>query len=497
MTSENISTDKYLRIAVGPLLFLVALLLPIFGPTEARIGFGILFWMVYWWVTDAIDMKITCLVPFIVVAFYPFVGREDILKMYMHRDLFLIIGASLIVCAWVKWDLARRVALAFLSRFSNDARLQAVGWFLLCGFVSFFMGNTPVGAIFAPIAVSALLYVGYKTHQDRYNSKAASNILIAVAWGASIGGMTTPLGGGQALVTWSFLTDYLGQEVFFLDWTLRMLPVSILVMGAVALFFYWVMKPDPDEMRFKGSRDFYRQELKEMGPMGFEEKLCGYGFVAIVLLVILRPLYADALSGPAWEWLHPSHLFFIFAVLLFVIPSIKEKGETLLSVSMVKANFPVAIIFIWPAAVALGRILNETGASAVFGSWLQPMINAGTIPAILAVSTGSTFLSQFISDTAAAGVLIPIMIETFHNWAGLEYGAIAWVWISGAALSWSFAIVSATGAQAIAAGFGANVKRMFVYGMGVALLSALVTTLYFIITVGILKLDFYILPPGM
>lgn len=491
------TSDKYLKIMAGPLLFFVTLMLPVFGPVEARIGFGILFWMVYWWVTAAVDMKVTCLVPIIVVAFYPFVGREDILKLYMHKDLFLIMGASLLTCAWVRWGLAKRVALGVLSRLNNNTRLQAVGWFLLCGFVSFFLGNTPVGAIFAPIAVAALLYAGYKTFQQRYDSKAASNILIAVAWGASIGGMTTPLGGGQAVVTWSFLTDYLGQEVFFLDWTLRMLPVSILVMTAVALFIYFVMKPDPEEEFFKGSREFYREELKEMGPMGFEEKLCGYGFLLIVILAITRVFYADYVGGEAWAWLHPSHMFFIFAVLLFIIPSIKEKGETLLSVPSVVSSFPVAILFIWPGAVALGRVLKETGASAVFGTWLQPMIDAGTIPAILAVSVGSTMLSQFVSDTAAAGILIPLVIEAFNNWAGLEYGAVAWVWIAGAALSWSFAIVSATGAQAIAAGFGANIKRMFVYGMMIAVLTSVITTLYFIVTIGILKLDFYILPPGM
>lgn len=497
MASENVTADKHLKIIVGPLLFVVALLLPFLGPLEARIGFGILFWMVYWWITDAVDMKVTCLVPFAVVCFYPFVDRENLLKLYMHKDLFLILGASLLTCAWAKWGLARRVALGFLSKFSNDSRTQAVGWFLLCGTVSFVMGNTPVGAIFTPIAVSALLYVGYKTHQDRFNSKAASNILIAVAWGASIGGMVTPLGGGQALVTWSFLTDYLGREVFFLDWSLRMLPVSLLVMASVALFFYYVMKPDPEELKFKGSRDFYREELKEMGPMGFEEKLCAYGFVFMILLVIFRPFYADHISGPAWEWLHPSPLFFIFATLLFFIPSVREKGETVLSLQTVRDHFPVGIVFIWPAAVALGRILNETGTSAVFAAWLQPMIDAGTVPAIIAVGAGSTFLSQFVTDTAAAGVLVPLMLDAFHNWAGLEFGAVAWVWIAGASLSWSFAIVSATGAQAIAAGFGANIRRMFVYGMGVAVLSAVVTILYFIVTVAILKLDFYMLPPGM
>ena len=491
-------TRQLPKIMIGPLLLLIALMLPIFGESiTARLGFGILFWMVYWWVTAVVDMKITCLVPIIVVAFYPFIPREDALKLYMHRDLYLIVGASLITSAWIRWDLARRISLNFLSFFSNNTRVQAVGWFWLCGMASFIMGNTPVGAIFAPIAVAALFYAGYKTFQQRYDSKAASNVLVAVAWGASIGGMTTPLGGGQAMVTWSFFNDYLGREIFFLDWTLRMLPLSLLVMGAVSLIIYYVMKPDPEEERFKGTRDFYRQELKDMGPMSFEEKFCGYGFLTIIILAISRPLYVGTLAGPWFEWMHPAHMFFIFAILLFVIPSKQEKGEALLTVPTVVQNFPAAILFIWPGAVALGRVLSKTGADVVLAGWIQPLIDAGTITAIVGLSAGSTFLSQFATDTAAAGILIPIVMEAFNDWAGLEQGSVAFIWVAAASLSWSFAVVSATGAQAIVAGFGSNIKRMFIYGMLVAFVCSIITILYFVITIGILKLPFYTMPPGL
>ena len=490
------TSDRLMKILIGPLLLIVALYLPFLGPTKARIGFGILFWMVYWWVTVAVDIKVTCLVPLIVAAFYPFMSREEAFRLYMHEEFFLILGATMVAAGWIRWGFARRVALKFLSKFSNNVQVQTVAWFLLCGAVSFIMGNTTVGAIFAPIAVAALLYAGYSSFDQRYNSKGASNILIAVAWGASIGGMTTPLGGGQALVTWGFFQKYLGTEIYFVDWTMRMLPVSILVMAASAVFMYYFMKPDPGEEYFQGTKDFYKKELKEMGPMGFEEKVCFYGFILVIFLAIARPLYADMLKGDAFAWLHPSALFFIFAVHLFLIPSVREKGQTILSLETLQAHFPVAILFIWPGAIALGRVLQQTGASKVFASWMQPMLDAGTIPAIFVISLGSTMLSQFVSDTAAAGILIPLVIDAFKNWGGSQYGATAFIWISGAALSWSFAVVSATGAQAISAGYGANIKRMFVFGMYVAVICALVTTLYFIVTVGVMNWSFYTMPPG-
>ena len=486
--------SKLLKILAGPVIFIVTLLLPFFGPVEARIGFGIMFWMVTWWVTVAVDIKITCLVPILVAAIYPYMPVEKVMAAYVHKHALLIIGASMVTAAWARWGLAKRIALRFLTLFGNNVQTQMVAWFIFCGVISFVMGNTPVGAIFAPIAVAALLYAGFESYQQRHDSKAASNILIAVAWGASVGGMTTPLGGGQAVVTMGIMEKYIGHEVYFVDWAIRMLPVSLLVMLAMSLFMYFFMRPEIKT--FSGSKSFYRDELEKMGPMKYEEKIVLYSFLLIVLLAITRPMYVDMIKGPYFKWLHFSPLFFILAALLFFLPAKNGKKETILSIPTLTKYFPIAILFIWPAAVALGRILNKTGSSEVFAQWMQAFIGYGDVVSIAAISTGANLLSQMTSDTASAGVVMPLIIETFKDWGGLQYGAIAYMWIAGAALSWSYAVASATGAQGIVAGYGANLQRMFVYGLLGALISIIVTVLYFVVTISVLKLDFYILPPG-
>lgn len=342
------SCNKKIHQIMGPVLFLVALALPFLGPIQARVGFGILLWMVYWWVTVAVDIKVTCLVPLFVVAFYQYMPVQKVMEAYAHKHAFLIVGASMVTAAWARWGFAKRVALKFLMLCGNRVQTQMVAWFLFTGVVSFVMGNTPVAAVFAPIAAASLLYAGFESFEQRWNSPAASNILIAIAWGASVGGMTTPLGGGQAVVTLGFLEKYVGHEVFFIDWTLRMLPVSLCVMVAVAAYLYLAMKPEIEY--FEGSRNFYREELKSMGPMKYEEMIVFWGFMLIVLLALTRPLYAVYVKGPAWTWLDPSPLFFIFAILLYFWPSRSQSGENLLSISTLTRYFPIAIIFIWPAA---------------------------------------------------------------------------------------------------------------------------------------------------
>lgn len=485
---------RWLHILAGPALFLVSLALPFLGPLSARFGFGILFWMIYWWVTVPIDIKVTCLVPVLVAAAYPFMPIDRVVAAYADKEMLLIIGMSMMTAAWARWGFARRIGLHFLSLVGNNVQAQTVAWFWLCGVVSFVVANTPVGAIFAPVAVAALLYAGYQSFEQRYKSAAASNILIAVSWGAAVGGMTTPLGGGQAVVTLSFFEKYLKHEVYFLDWTIRMLPLSLLVMTAMSIMMYYFMRPEITE--FKGSKDYYRRELAQMGPMTYEEKVISFAFLLVVGLAMLKPLYAQYVKGPNFAWLNFSPLFFIVASLLFFWPARTKTNENIISIPTLVQHFPITILFIWPASVALGTILNDTGVSAVFAQWLQPFIAAGDVAAISAVTIGSNGLSQVTSDTATAGVMMPLVIKAFSHWNGLEYGAVAFIWIAGASLSFSYATASATGAQGIVAGYGANLQRMFVYGMLGGLISIVITIAYFWITVAVLKLDFYILPPS-
>ena len=107
--------------------------------------------------------------------------------------------------------------------------------------------------------------------------------------------MATPLGGGQSVVTYGLLNKYLGQNIYFIDWTLRMVPSSLLIIAGVGAMMYF-MRTDME--RFSGSREFYRQELEKLGPMTYEEKISLYGFALAIILAIIQPLYAPYTKGP-------------------------------------------------------------------------------------------------------------------------------------------------------------------------------------------------------
>ena len=110
---------RWFHVLAGPALFFVALALPVLGPLNARFGFGILFWMIYWWVSVPVDIKATCLVPILVAAAYPFMPIDKVLQAYVDKDMLLIIGMSMMTAAWARWGFARRIGLHFLSFVGN------------------------------------------------------------------------------------------------------------------------------------------------------------------------------------------------------------------------------------------------------------------------------------------------------------------------------------------------------------------------------------------
>lgn len=493
--SSRFTPKQWLNILLGPALLALTVSVPLFGPVEARFGFGILFWMVWWWISAIIDIKVTCLVPIFVACLYAYMPLGKVLEAYVHQEAALIFGATAIIVAWVRWGFSQRLALNFLMRISGNVRAQTAGWFILCGVISFVVGNTTVAAMFAPIAVAALMYSGFKTNEDRWNSKAASNILIAVAWGASVGGMATPLGGGQSVITYGLLNKYIGYQIYFTDWFIRMVPVSICVILGVATLMYFM---NTDMERFSGTKEYYKQELAKLGPMSYEEKIALGGFALAIGLALLEPAYASFIKGsPFFGWLNPTKIFCMIPMLLFFMPSKSNPEENILSTTALKKFFPVTILFMWPASVALSKIISQTGASAVFAGWITPFLGFSDGWSIAAWAIASNALSQVTTDTAAAGVMVPLAIESMNNWRGMDFGSVAWIWVTGSAISWSYAVASATGAQGIVAGYGANLRTMFIWGLAAAAVSVIITIAYFYIAIVVLDASFYTLPPGV
>ncbi len=486
MNTENdkngLSLKKAVLVGIGPLLYIICLMIPELGTLPSRAAFGVTFWLIYCWVSRCIPIDFTFVIPILGATFVPIAPMGKILSAYMDPLILLIVGACAIAAAWIKWGFARRLALRFLVLAGNGTRAQVALWFVLSTVVSMVVADTVVAAAFAPLAIAMLVAVGYETFEQRWNSKIAANIVLAVAWGSALGGFGTPLGGGQALVVYRLLGEAIGKPIDFYAWSIRVIPPTLLIMGAMLLYMRYFLGYEKD--RFEGSREIYVDELKKLGPMSKAEWYSAIGFLIGVLLVFLEPLYKAYIPYK----LDFGAIFFAISIALFLIPT-HVKGENVLSTGTLAKYFPLTAITLWPTAMALAKILEISGALKVVGGWLSPLATASPLTALTGFSAVILGVTQFSTNTAAEAMVIPVLISTMKT-AG--YNIIPWVLGVGLVGNFSFTIASGCGGLAICAALGANLKRMFVHGIPLAILASVITLLYFYLLAMVLQLDFYL-----
>jgi solute carrier family 13 (sodium-dependent dicarboxylate transporter), member 2/3/5 len=440
----------------GPLAFLVLILLPLGGlPFEARGAMGLLVWMAWWWIARPVHLAVTGLLPLPVAALFGLASMDRVATSYAQDTILLLLGANILTSVWVRWGLDRRVGLASLLGVGTSTTRQILVWFLVAAGLSTVLPNTIVAATMIPIVVAMLRSIGI---EDLWNSRIGTALVLAVAWGTSAGGAATPIGGAPNLLTVGFIQESItGREFLFLTWVTRMAPLTLVIVLIMALFMRYAMRPEVAEL--PGSRDYFRDALRELGPMKVEER---WGFVLFFVAAALafgRPLYAQLIPG-----LTPAFAFVTLAVASFAV---QTKRGPLITWPFAQANMYWGLFYLFAGGIALGRVLDDSGAAAAFADMLVPYAGGGGLTAVVVFAILTTILTQITSNTAAIAIVVPITIGTFES---MGMNPIPFVYIVTAIGNCGFILPSSAGGPAIAAGYGINLKTMAVMGLIASLL---------------------------
>ncbi|MEW5897842.1 MAG: SLC13 family permease [Bacillota bacterium] len=472
---------ELITLAIGPILYFLILALPI-GNVTARGGLAIIAWSAWYWGTGVIPTGYTIFIPLLGTAFLPGMDWGKITKTLIHPGLGMLLGPALIVCMWTRWGLTRRMALFCLKWVGTSVRAQAVVWVMFSTIISFIAANTVIAIALTPIALEILKYVGYDSSQKLKNSASAMLIIIAIGVGASLGGFLTPMAGGQAVITWQQLVDTLGRPVTMGSYTIRLILPVFLSMIPVAILFGAIFPVE--RKHFEGSHEYFEEELKKMGPVTQSEKWGFYLFVLAVLLPFLQPLWMKWL--PKGMNITPALIFSVVTGILALLPAPDagapmgkpfeyQKGERLLSVNAVKV-LPVQAFLLWPTAMSIAALVNDTGASKMMASFLG---NYWDLPAFVGVGifvAFCLFMGNIASDTGAAGMLAPI-VGAATVAAGVN--PIPWLVMMGYTVNFSFMVPTATGTMALPIALEGKASwRLPVYGFFCALACGLVSWLF-------------------
>jgi sodium-dependent dicarboxylate transporter 2/3/5 len=216
----------------------------------------------------------------------------------------------------------------------------------------------------------------------------------------------------------------------------------------------------PEIENVKGSRDFFLQQFRALGPMSIQERWGLTLFVVATALAFTRALYASFAPSLA-----PAYVFLICGLLCLIV---RVRGESLIRWDYAQSHMMWGLFYLFAGGSALGEILSESGAAAFIAEKLTPYASGGGFVAIALFSALTIVVTQITSNTATIAIVVPITISTFQ---ALGINPIPFVYIVNAVGNCGFALPSSAGGPAVAAGYGINLRTMFWKGLGLALLA--------------------------
>lgn len=441
---------KRLSIIIGPLLFLLCyVLIPeaVFGSMKANAAVGTVLWMAFWWISGAVDYAVTGFVPIVVNAIFQVADMSAVVSNYASETIMLLLGASILTSSWEETGLDRRIAARFLSLIGSNLRKQLAFWYILCFLLSSILPNAVVCAAMTPIAVSMLKYAGIK---EIGKSKTGSLLLLTIAYAAGAGGIASPLGGAMNLVAVDYLEQVTGKEFLYTTWVVRFLPiVALLIVSNLIMLIIPVKKSE----EIGGSREYFIEQYKSMPKMTREEGLSLGLFLVATALSFTRGIYQSYLPG-----LKPAYVFIACAVISFFIK--KSDKTNLMQWKNVQKKIVWDLIYVFAGGLALGTLINESGAAKAVGSLVAGLNLQGGYWLILAIVAFTILLSDVTSNTATAAVALPIVISITK---GIGLNPIPYIYIATIGVNLSYMLP--TSIRAVPVGYGLEPKFMLKKGV--------------------------------
>lgn len=410
-TNYEGSAKKIIALIAGPLSFIVILLIP--GAkelsSEGQSVLAITSWIAIWWVTEAIPIPVTSLLPIIL---FPLTGALDIsatASSYGHKMIFLYMGGFIIALAIEKWNLHKRIALQTIHLIGKNADRIILGFMVATYMLSMWISNTASTMMMLPIAIAVAKQFGgaSSNEEDLVGKKKLSSsfglpLMLGIAYAASIGGITTLIGTPTNAMLSAVVKDMFNQEIDFAKWMTLSLPISLVLLAICWVYLVKIMfrvKVDEDSDGYNE----IKKELISLGRLTTDEKKVIVVFLFTAISWILRSFLLKRFI-PAID---DTIIALVGVILLFLIPSSK-KGEQLMDWKTAR-KLPWGILILFGGGLAIATGFQSSGLAAWLAGMLKGLDNVSFIILLFAVSAMVNYLTEVTSNVATATILLPIL----------------------------------------------------------------------------------------
>ncbi|QOY52859.1 SLC13 family permease [Candidatus Sulfurimonas baltica] len=415
-------------ILIGALVF--ALSLTVFTTQQASL-LGLIAILVTLWTNEGLPLGVVSLLPIILFPAFSILTTKETTANYSHPIIFLFLGGFLLAIAVEKTHLHTWIADKMLSIFPSTPKGIIFSLTITSGMLSSVLSNTTTTLLLMSIAL-------FITDNLRLKMRFA----LAIAYGASVGGILTPIGTPPNLILLGIMQDKAMEAIPFFQWMWMTAPLVFLMFFVVA------------SLLSMGVKDIDISIGSENKTLDINQKKVLYLIAGLVVLLLI-----NAPIKPYWNGLGLSEagILLTCGLLLFAPPfSILDWMDD-------KAKIPYRIMFLFGAGFSIAKAFSETGLADEVASYLIVMTDLPPILLLFSVAMLITFTTEITSNTALISIMLPVIYAVAEQ-AGIN--TTLFMMVATICASYAFILPIATPPNAIAMSSGAvSVKNMARYGI--------------------------------
>ncbi|MEM9502210.1 MAG: SLC13 family permease [Pseudomonadota bacterium] len=496
---------RQIGLLLGPLVFAVtALSTPPAGMGgEAWLVAGLVIWMATWWMTEALPLTATAMLPFLILPLGGVMTAPETASAYYAPILFLLLGGAFIALAIERTGLHRRLSLAILKTIgtSGGQTRLLLAFMISAALLSMLISNTSTALIMMPMALAVLaggsaarplplpsaqslpeIVPGGSEREQAVRSKPSTDVESApeqeglagalpmgIAFAATIGGLGTIVGSPTNGIAVQLLDNMIGLEISFARWMAFGLPIVIISVPLAGLIIARVQRVAAHPFDLSAARD----SIDDQRPWSSAEKRLVPIVAITFVLWMTRQWVAPYLPERSWT---DGTIAVIASLALFLLPD--GTGRPLL-VWREADRAPWGVIMMFGGGLALAAGMQASGLADWLGNALLPLEAVPLMLMALAIVAMVVLVTEFASNVATASAIIPV-VASLAAALGLGEQAILIAMPAALAASWGFILPAGTGPNAIAWATGRlRIQRLVSAGLvldlfGIALIVGMV-----------------------
>ena len=433
----NLFYGQFGKISIAILFGLFVFLLSslVFDYTQSSL-LGLIALLVVLWTNEALPLGVVSLLPIILFPAFGILSTKETTVNYAHPIIYLFLGGFLLAIAVEKTKLHIYIADRILNVFPSTPRGIIFSLTITSGILSSVLSNTTTTLLLISIAI-------FLTDNLRLKMRLA----LAIAYGASVGGILTPIGTPPNLILLGIMQEHSMSAIPFLKWMGMVSPLVVMMLISVSM----LLSIGVNDIKIQRSVEIFKLDLAQ-------KKVLYLIFGLVFVLLVNAPI------KPYWSGLgmNESAILLLFGLVLFMPPF------NILDWSEDSKKIPYAIMFLFGAGFSIAKAFSHTHLADELASYLISMTHLSPLILLFSIAILITFTTEITSNTALISIMLPVIYSVSEQ-SGID--KTLFMMVATICASYAFMLPIATPPNAIAMSSGAvSVKDMIRYGIVLNLL---------------------------